>query len=176
MLQIECMRKTILSYIAAALVLAACNNEAGNKAVASQNPVAKEATTPEMPQATPAAPAAPATSEPATTAAWKGVQEVNDAAFAQKVLNNPGLTIVDFNATWCGPCKALKPIFNKAANDFEGKASFASIDVDENPTVSEKYKIQSIPLLLFFKDGKVVKNIVGLISGKELYAAIQQHL
>ena len=70
----------------------------------------------------------------------------------------------------------LKPIFNKAANDFAGKASFASIDVDENPTVSEKYKVQSIPLLLFFKGGKVVKSIVGLVSAKEVYTAIEKNM
>jgi thioredoxin 1 len=70
----------------------------------------------------------------------------------------------------------LKPIFNKAASDYEGKASFASIDVDESPTVSEQYKVQSIPLLLFFKDGKVVNSMLGLMSAKELYAAVEKHL
>jgi thioredoxin 1 len=169
------MHKTILSCVAAVMVLAACNNEASNKEAAASNPAAKEAPILDTSKATPV-PATTPEPAPATTAAWKGVQEINDAAFADKVLNNPGLTIVDFNATWCGPCKMLKPIFDKAAKDFSGKASFASIDVDENPAVSEKYKIQSIPLLLFFKGGKVVKSIIGLVSAKEIYAAVEKNL
>jgi thioredoxin 1 len=92
------------------------------------------------------------------------------------VLGNPGLTVVDFNAVWCGPCKTLKPIFNKAANDFAGKASFATIDVDENPVVSELYRVSSIPLLLFFKGGKQVHSIVGLVDAKTLNAAINKAL
>lgn len=162
------MRKTIVSSIAAVMMLAACNNE-GNKEVAADKPTEKITATPDTAQAAPS----PA---PATTAAWKGVQEISDAAFSDKVINNPGLTVVDFNATWCGPCKMLKPIFDKAATDFSGKASFASMDVDANPIVSEKYKIQSIPLLLFFKDGKVVKSIEGLVSAKEIYTAIEKNM
>ncbi len=169
------MRKTILSCVAAVMVLAACNNEASNKEAAASNPAAKEAPLLDTSKATPVPDPTPVPA-PATTAAWKGVKEINDAAFGDKVINNPGLTVVDFNATWCGPCKMLKPIFDKAANDFSGKASFASIDVDENPTVSEKYKIQSIPLLLFFKGGKVVKSIEGLVSAKEIYTAIEKNM
>jgi thioredoxin 1 len=149
------------------LLLGGCGN----------NDTVKEEKQPEKPtvQTTPAplpadAPAAPK----AAAAAWKGVAEISDAVFAQKVINNPGVTIVDFNATWCGPCKLLKPVFDKAAEDFAGKASFASIDVDQNPAVSEQYKVQSIPLLLFFKNGKVVHQIIGLTSKKELYAAVEK--
>ena len=158
------------------MVLAACNNTGDNKEVANKEVTTDKPAVTANPAPDTTAQAAPATTAPAATAAWKGVQEISDAAFAEKVLNNPGLTVVDFNATWCGPCKMLKPIFNKAANDFAGKASFASIDVDENPTVSEKYKVQSIPLLLFFKGGKVVKSIVGLVSAKEVYTAIEKNM
>jgi thioredoxin 1 len=173
------MRKTIVSFIAAALVLAACNNEASNKEAQPTPAAAKEAPITEveakaLKDSSTANQSAPAQS--ATPVAWKGVKEINDAEFAQKVLNNPGLTIVDFNAICCGPCKMLKPILDKAANDFAGKASFASIDVDENRSLSEQYKVQSIPLLLFFKGGKVVKSIEGLVGAKELYTAIEKNL
>jgi thioredoxin 1 len=171
------MRKIFLLFSIAALLFTACNNEPSKEEqaviAAAKEPAITEAEAKALKDSSTANQRAPA---PATTAAWEGVKEVNDAVFAQKVLNNPGLTIVDFNATWCGPCKMLKPIFNKAAIDFAGKASFASIDTDENPTVSEQYKVQSIPLLLFFKDGKVVSSIVGLVSAKEIYAAIAKNL
>jgi len=167
--KIQIMRKTVLLYAAiASLLLAACNND-------SEKPAKTDATTQ---TAAPAQPEPAKVDSPAaaTPAVWAGVQEVTDAAFEQKVLKNPGLTIVDFSAVWCGPCKVLKPLFKEAASSYEGKASFATIDVDENPTVSEQYKVQSIPLLLFFKNGKVVHKIVGLISAKELNSAIDKAL
>ncbi len=118
----------------------------------------------------------PATQSVTIVKAIGGVQPVSDADFTQKVLQNPGLTIVDFNATWCGPCRLLEPIFKKAAADFTGKASFTSMDVDENPATREQYKIQSIPLLLFFKDGKIVHRITGLPDKAELYQSVEKSM
>jgi thioredoxin 1 len=153
------------------LLLAACsNNSASNTEKETTTVQDKPAPTADTPAAKPVA--APEKS----VAGWQGVQEITDASFTQKILSNPGLTIVDFNATWCGPCKKLKPIFTKAAEKFSGQASFASIDTDANPTVSMLYKVESIPLLLFFKEGKIVNRITGLPDAAEFDAAVEKAL
>jgi thioredoxin 1 len=163
--------RTILVSSCFLLLLSACSNN-------SESTAEKETTTLPVNMApsvdTPAA--KPVTAPEKSVAAWQGVQEITDASFTQKVMSNPGLTIVDFNATWCGPCKKLKPIFNKAAEKFSGRASFASIDTDANPTVSMLYKVESIPLLLFFKKGKIVNRITGLPDAAELDAAVEKAL
>jgi thioredoxin 1 len=165
--------RTLLVSSCLTLVLAGCGNNN------STSTTEKEPTPTTTVQNTPAAdtPASKPTSAPEkSVAAWKGVEEITDASFTKKVLSNPGLTVVDFNATWCGPCKVLKPIFKEASSSFSGKASFASIDTDANPTVTTLYNVQSIPLLLFFKEGKIVNKIIGLVSAAELNKAIEQAL
>jgi thioredoxin 1 len=159
--------RTILVSSCFILLLSGCGNN--DTATAEKEP-------PKIPAAEAPAPKPVAVVTESKTAAWKGVQEITDAEFNSKVLKNTGLTVVDFNATWCGPCKALKPLFDKASDKFAGKASFASMDVDQNPAVSQQFQIQSIPLLLFFKEGKVVNKIIGLVSGAELNKAIEQSL
>jgi thioredoxin 1 len=159
--------RTIFLISVTSLLLAGCSNT-------DKKAPEKQATQTAPPADTPAAKPVTAPEKPVT--GWQGVQEITDAVFTQKVLSNPGLTIVDFNATWCGPCKKLKPIFNKAAEKFSGRASFASIDTDANPTVSALYKVQSIPLLLFFKEGKIVNSINGLPDAAEFDAAVEKAL
>jgi thioredoxin 1 len=165
--------RTILVSSCFLLLLAGCsNNSASNTEKEATTTVQnKPATTTDTPAAKPAAAATEK-----SVAGWQGVQEITDASFTQKVMSNPGLTIVDFNATWCGPCKKLKPIFAKAAEKFSGRASFASIDTDANPTVSMLYKVESIPLLLFFKEGKIVNRITGLPDAAEFDAAVEKAL
>jgi thioredoxin 1 len=153
------------------LLLASCSN---NSASAPEKDVTTTQKSTAAPADSPNAKPEPAPQK--SVAGWQGVQEITDASFTQKVLSNPGLTIVDFNATWCGPCKKLKPIFTKAAEKFSGRASFASIDTDANPTVSALYKVQSIPLLLFFKEGKMVNSITGLPDAAEFDAAVEKAL
>jgi thioredoxin 1 len=153
------------------LLLTGCSN---NSASAPEKETTTIQNTPIPSADTPAAKSVTAPEK--TVAGWQGVQEITEANFTQKVLSNPGLTVVDFNATWCGPCKTLKPLFKKAADNFAGKASFASIDVDQNPTVSQQYQVQSIPLLLFFKDGKIVNKSIGLLGAAALNKAIESFL
>jgi thioredoxin 1 len=165
--------RTILVSSCFLLLLAGCsNNSASNTEKEATTTAAQDKPSPTID--TPAANPVVAPEKP--VAGWQGVQEITDASFTQKVMSNPGLTIVDFNATWCGPCKKLKPIFNKAAEKFSGRASFASIDTDANPTVSMLYKVESIPLLLFFKEGKIVNRITGLPDAAELDAAVEKAL
>ena len=90
-----------------------------------------------------------------------GVFEVSDATFDQEVLKSEQPVLVDFWAVWCGPCKAIAPIVDSVAAAFAGKLKVIKVNVDENGATPSRYGIRGIPALLFFKDGKVVDQIVG---------------
>ena len=84
--------------------------------------------------------------------------------------------IVDFSATWCPPCRQLKPIFEKLAEDFRGRITFLTIDVDENPELAQAYQVQSIPMMVFInKDGQIQDTIVGFQDRGQLLAAINTY-
>jgi thioredoxin 1 len=91
------------------------------------------------------------------------VLEVTDNTFAQEVLQSTPLVLVDFWADWCGPCKAIAPIVEELAREYEGRLKVMKLDVDENPRTASTYKVQSIPTLLVFKDGKPAERIVGAV-------------
>lgn len=82
--------------------------------------------------------------------------------FQQTVEN--GVTLVDFNANWCAPCKAQEPIIKKLINTYQNRASIIEINIDEHRALATKYMVQSIPTLILFKDGKEIKRFVGLQS------------
>ncbi|MGQ9805427.1 MAG: thioredoxin [Chlorobiales bacterium] len=88
---------------------------------------------------------------------------VSDASFERDVLKSDKPVLVDFWAPWCGPCRMIAPIVEELANDYDGKAKVAKVNVDENPQISMKFGIRSIPTLLIFKNGKVVDQIVGAV-------------
>ncbi len=100
------------------------------------------------------------------------VINVSDAQFQQKVLESPGVVVVDFWAEWCGPCRAQAPILNKLAEQYDGKVTVAKVDVDANQKTPEKYQVSSIPTLLIIQDGKVARKFVGLTRQETLAAAI----
>ena len=86
-----------------------------------------------------------------------------DSNFDAEVINSDKPVLVDFWATWCGPCRMIAPVIEEIASEYEGKAKVAKLDVDANPQVSMKYGIRSIPTLLIFKNGQVVDQIVGAV-------------
>lgn len=88
---------------------------------------------------------------------------VTDANFEQEVLNSDQPVLVDFWATWCGPCRVIAPTIEKIAADFEGRARVAKLDTDSNPQIAMKYGIRSIPSLIFFKDGLPVDQMIGVV-------------
>jgi thioredoxin 1 len=83
-----------------------------------------------------------------------------------------GVVLVDFFATWCGPCKMLAPVIEELAEEYEGKAKIGKLDVDQAPHVAGEFGVQSIPTLIVFKDGKEVDRMVGF-QGKE---ALKEHI
>jgi len=86
---------------------------------------------------------------------------LDDRNFQQEVLDHQGVVMVDFFAEWCGPCKMISPIINQLAEEYQGKAKIAKLDVDKAGSTAMKYKVMGVPSILFFKDGKEVARMVG---------------
>lgn len=94
--------------------------------------------------------------------------QVTDASFEQDVLQSPEPVLVDFWAPWCGPCRMLSPLIEELSKEYNGKVRVAKINTDEHPNAASRYKISAIPTLLFFKQGKVVEQMVGVHSKAEI--------
>jgi thioredoxin 1 len=96
------------------------------------------------------------------------VKLIKEGEFDGEVVQSPLPVVVDFYATWCGPCKRLSPLLDELAGPLAGKIKFVKVNVDEATALSQRFAIQGIPTLLFFKNGKVVDQIVGLPAVDEL--------
>lgn len=101
---------------------------------------------------------------------------VTDADFETEIVKHDGLVLVDFWATWCGPCRMVGPILDQLAVEYAGKAKVAKIDVDTNQRTTTHYNVRSIPAILFFKGGKLVDTVVGAVPKATIESKIQQHL
>lgn len=99
--------------------------------------------------------------------------EVNDAGFKEEI--GSGITLVDFWAPWCGPCKMIAPILEELAPEVEAKANIAKLNVDENQATASEYEVMSIPTLILFKDGEPVEKVVGFQPKEQLAALIEKH-
>ena len=98
------------------------------------------------------------------------IEQVSDASFKQSVIDNSNNqpVLVDFWAEWCGPCKALGPILENVAVEFEGKVAIKKVNIDENPQAPANFGIRSIPTMILFKNGSIADTKIGLSSEADL--------
>ncbi len=104
------------------------------------------------------------------------VRTFTDATFAAEVERARGLTVVDFWAAWCGPCRMLAPIVEQVAAEVEGRAVVGKLDVDANPETAARYNVRSIPSVLFFRDGELVDTVVGVLPKRALAQKVEDQL
>ncbi|CAL1519222.1 thioredoxin [Chitinophaga sp. MM2321] len=102
--------------------------------------------------------------------------EFTDSNFETEVLNSDKLTVIDFWAEWCGPCRAIGPVIEELSKDYAGKVNIGKVNVDQNPQLSVNYGITSIPAILFVKGGQVVDKQVGAVPKSVLDKKIQANL
>jgi thioredoxin 1 len=102
--------------------------------------------------------------------------EFTDANFQTTVMESDKLTVIDFWAEWCGPCRAIGPVIEELATQYEGKVNIGKVNVDVNPTLSMNFGITSIPAILFVKGGQVVDKQIGAVPKAVLDKKIQAHL
>ena len=88
---------------------------------------------------------------------------VTDADFGAEIEQHAGVAVVDFWATWCGPCRLIAPVVDQLATEYAGKVKVAKLDTDANPRTMTRFGVRSIPTLLFFRDGEVVDRVVGAL-------------
>ena len=101
---------------------------------------------------------------------------VNDKSFASEVLNSDLPVLVDFWATWCGPCRSISPIVEELAKEFLGKIKVTKLNVDESPAIPSQYGVRGIPTLILFKGGKILDQIIGSVPRTRLKALIEKAL
>ncbi len=102
------------------------------------------------------------------------ITQVTDGSFAAEVAQ--GLVLVDFWATWCGPCQIVAPILEDLAGEYAGKIKVAKLDVDSNPQTAQKFNVRSIPSILFFKDGEHVDTVIGAVPKDMIQEKIDAHI
>lgn len=101
---------------------------------------------------------------------------IDSNEFIEKVENTKGVVVVDFFATWCGPCKMLAPVFEGVSNEMGDKAKFFKLDIDESDNIAEKYRIAAVPTMIIFKDGIPVENLAGFMPKENIATKVKAHL
>ena len=104
------------------------------------------------------------------------VLELNDSTFEAEVVNSSIPVLVDFWATWCGPCRKLGPVVDEISESYEGKVKFVKVNVEESLETAKKYSISGLPSLLVFKNGEAVERMAGLMPKSTIISNIEKHL
>ncbi len=103
-------------------------------------------------------------------------KDITDVNFESEVLKNEGLTLVDFWAPWCGPCRKMGPILDEVASEFSGKVKVVKVNTDDNLKTAKEYQISGLPSLLLFKNGEAKETLVGLMPKSSIAGAIEKYL
>ncbi len=101
--------------------------------------------------------------------------DVTDSDFEAEIEKHEGLAVVDFWATWCGPCRMIAPVLDQLSIEYAGRAKVAKLDVDTNIRTPSRFHVRSIPAILFFKDGKLVDQVIGAVPKSELETKFKLH-
>ena len=101
---------------------------------------------------------------------------LSDDVFDEEIGKHQGLAVVDFWATWCGPCHMIAPIIEQLADEYDGKVKVGKVDVDANQRTAMRYNVRSIPTVLLFKNGELVESVVGVVPKADLEEKIKTHL
>ena len=104
------------------------------------------------------------------------VINIGEQDFEKEVIKSDIPVLVDFWAEWCGPCKMIAPIVEKVAKEYQGKMKFAKVDIDSNSNIASDFGIRSIPTLIFFKNGDIAEQIIGVVSEVQLKKVIDKVL
>jgi thioredoxin 1 len=106
----------------------------------------------------------------------KNVQEFNELNFDAEVIQSDVPVLVDFSATWCGPCKAIAPLVGQLADEYAGKIKVGTIDIDDSPGIAQRFGIRGVPTLYVFKGGEVVGKMVGAAPKQNIAQLMQRAL
>lgn len=101
---------------------------------------------------------------------------INTTQFRSDVENGNGVVVVDFFATWCGPCKMLAPVFEAAGEEMQNEARFVKVDIDQSLEIAQQFNITTVPTMMIFKDGKPVQSLVGFMPKEKIKATVTSHL
>ena len=101
---------------------------------------------------------------------------INTSQFRGNVESSKGVVVVDFFATWCGPCKMLAPVFEALGEEMKNEVSFLKVDIDKSLEIAQKFNISTVPTMMIFKDGKPVESLVGFMPKEKIKTKIKSHL
>ena len=101
---------------------------------------------------------------------------IKTSEFRSEVEEKQGVVVVDFFATWCGPCKMLAPVFEELGKEMDSKAKFLKVDVDQSLEIAQQFSISTVPTMIIFKDGKAVDKMIGFIPKEQIKAKVESYL
>ena len=101
---------------------------------------------------------------------------INTEEFVNEVENSKATTVVDFFATWCGPCKMLSPVFEELGQDMEDNVKFLKVDIDQSLELARRFEVSIVPTVIVFKDGKEAERLVGFIPKQKLEDMVKAHI